>query len=347
MPEISEKDLAAAVKDGKLAPVYLLYGEEPYLKHTYSTRIINSAVTDFADFNLHRFDTNVNIDDLVAAVDAMPMMSERTCVIVRDCNFGNLSDKEAESLCTLINEPNDSCVLVFLYENTELPNKSAKSKQIVSALKQKAHCVNFAKRTERELVDAAIRRAARLKINFQPSTARYLISRCGDDLENLLTEVDKLCDYVGREGIITQKEIDEISVRTVEASAFRLGDAICAGNRDEAMSICADLFDMRTEPTMIIGALSSMFVDLYRVKLAESEGLRPESVSEAFGYGKSSFKLKRAAQTGRRMSQDSVKAALLILRDTDLAIKTSRGDSRIIIERAVILLMRAVAEAGL
>ena len=104
---------------------------------------------------------------------------------------------------------------------------------------------------------------------------------------------------------------------------------------------------MRTEPTMIIGALSSMFVDLYRVKLAESEGLRPESVSEAFGYGKSSFKLKRAAQTGRRMSQDSVKAALLILRDTDLAIKTSRGDSRIIIERAVILLMRAVAEAGL
>ncbi len=347
MPEITEKDLARSVKEGKLAPVYLLYGEEPYLKHTYSNRIVNAAVTDFADFNLHRFESNVSVEDLVAAVDAMPMMSERTCVVVRDYNFGSLSDKDADSLCTLIKEPNAACVLVFLYENIELPNKSAKAKQIVAALKSNAQCVNFAKRTERELIDAACRRAARLKINFQPSTARYLISRCGDDLENLLTEVDKLCDYVGREGIITEKEIDEISVRTVEASAFRLGDAICAGNRDEAMSICADLFSMRTEPTLIVGALSSIFVDLYRVKLAEGEGLRPEAISDAFGYGKASFKLRRAAQTGRRMSQDSVKSALEILRETDLALKTSRGDAQIVIERAVILLMRAVAEAKL
>ncbi len=344
MPEIGEKDLAKAVKEGKLAPVYLLYGEEPYLKHTYSNRIMNAAVTDFADFNLHRFEANVSIDDLVAAVDAMPMMSERSCVIVRDFNFGGLSDKDADTLCTLIREPNDSCVLVFLYENSELPSKSAKAKQIVSALKFSADCVNFAKRTERELIDAACRRAARLRVNMQPSTARYLIAHCGDDLENLLTEVDKLCDYVGRDGIVTEKEIDEISVRTVEASAFRLGDAICAGNRDEAMSICDDLFSMRTDPLLIIGALSSIFVDLYRVKLAEGEGLRPELIADDFGYGKASFKLRRAAQTGRRMSQDSVFNALSILRETDLSLKTSRGDSRIVVEKAVIMLMRAVAE---
>ncbi len=347
MPDITEKDLARAIKSGTLSPVYLLYGEEPYLKHTYAKRIINAAVTDFADFNLHRFESSACVDDLVSAVDAMPMMSDRTCVVVRDFNFGTLSDKDADTLCSIISDPNTSCVLVFLYENADPPNKSAKAKQVLSIIKSNADCINFAKRTERELCDAACHRAARLRVNLQPTTARYLISRCGDDLENLLTEVDKLCDYVGRDGIVTEKEIDEISVRTVEASAFRLGDAICAGNRDDAMSICADLFDMRTDPLLIIGALSSIFVDIYRVKLAESEGLRPESIADAFGYGKSSFKLKRAAQTGRRMSQSSVMNALEILRDTDLSLKTSRGDARIVIERAVILLIRAVAEVKL
>lgn len=347
MPEITEKDLAHAVKSNTLAPVYLLYGDEPYLKHTYANRIINAAVSDFAEFNLHRFESGVRIDDLVAAVDAMPMMSERTCVVVCDFNFGALSDKDAESFCTLINEPNKACVLVFLYENADLPQKSAKAKQILSVIKSRADCVNFSKRTERELCDAACRRAARLKVNLQPTAARYLISRCGDDLENLLTEVDKLCDYVGANSAVTQKEIDEISVRTVEASAFKLGDAICAGNRDEAMSVCADLFDMRTDPLMIIGALSSVFIDLYRVKLAEAEGLRPESIGDDFGYGKSSFKLRRAAQTGKRMSQSGVYSALEILRDADLALKTSRGDARIVIEKTVILLIRAVSQVGI
>ncbi len=347
MPEILEKDLGRDIKDGRLAPVYLLYGEEPYLKHTYANRIIKSAVTDFADFNMHRFESGTRVDDIASAVDAMPMMSERTCVIVRDMNFGSLSDKDAERLVSIIKEPNESCVLIFLYEETEISNKTANAKRIVAALKESASCISFAKRTEKELCDAAIRRASRLSINFQPTTARYLIARCGDDLENLLTEVDKLCDYVGKGGIITEKEIDEISVRTVEASAFRLGDAICAGNRDEAMKICADLFDLRTEPTLIIGALSSMFVDLYRVKLAEGEGLRPESISDAFGYGKTKFKLSRAAKTGRRMSQDSVMNALEILRETDLSLKTSAGDARIVIEKAIILLIRAVAEVRL
>ncbi len=346
MPDITEKDLAREVKEGRLASVYLLYGEEPYLKHTYSIRIMNTAVTDFADFNLHKFESGARVEDIVSAVDAMPMMSERSCVIVRDFNFSSLADKDAEALCSIIKEPNDSCVLVFLYENIDLP-KAGKSSRIMSALKENAHCVNFAKRTERELIETACRRASRYSVNMQPSSARYLISRCGEDLENLLSEVDKLCDYVGNGSIVTQKDIDEISVRTVEASAFRLGDAICAGNRDEAMSICADLFDMRTEPVIIVGSLSRAFVDLYRVKLAESEGVRPESIAGDFGYSKTAFRLTKAAKIGRRMSQSSVKKALEILRETDLALKTSRADPRIIIERAMIKLMRTVAEASL
>ncbi len=347
MPEISEKDLARDIKQARLAPVYLLYGEEPYLKRLYSSRIEKAAVTDFAEFNLHRFEANLNIDDLFAAVDAMPMFSERTCVIVRDFNFGALADKAAESLCNLIKQPNEACVLVFLYENAELPNKSARAKQILAALKAEAHCISFLKRTERELAEIACSRAKKMGVRLDLPLARYLISRCGDNLENLLTEIDKLCDYVGKNGTVTQKEIDEIAVRTVEASAFRLADAICAGNRDEALSICADLFDMRTDPLLIIGALSSTFVDLYRVKLAEGEGLRPDSIVNDFGYGKMGFKLRRAAQTGKRMSQQTVMQALEILRKTDLALKTSRTEPRIIIERAVILLMRTVAEGGL
>lgn len=346
MPETAEKELARQIKNGKLAPVYLIYGDEPYLKRTYVNRIISAAVTDFADINLHRFDSSAKVDDICAAADALPMLSERSCVVVRDFNFGAVNDKDAQRLSSVINEPNGACVLIFVYENAELPQKTAKAKQILADLKKSASCVCFAKRTERELCDAACRRAARLKVNLQPTVARYLISRCGDDLENLLTEVDKLCDYAGAGSAVTEKEVDEISVRTVEASAFRLGDAVCAGNRDEALSICSDLFDMRTDPLMIIGALSSVFVDLYRVKLAEAEGLRPESVGDDFGYGKSAFRLRRAAQAGRRMSQTAVYNALEILRRADLSLKTSRADPRIVIERMTVELMRAVSGAG-
>ena len=84
-------------------------------------------------------------------------------------------------------------------------------------------------------------------------------------------------------------------------------------------------------------------MDIYRVKLGEAEGMRTDDLATAFGYGKAAFKLRRAAQSGKRMSQGSVQKALEILRRTDLSLKGSRTDPKTIMERCLVDLIRTVS----
>ncbi len=347
MPEINEKDLAKAIKDGSFAPIYLFYGQEDYLKRVYLERLISAAVTDFADINVHRLDGSASTDDIVSAADAIPMMSEYSCVVVSDYQFGAVSDLQQKQLEAVLSQPNERCVLVFSYESALPKPKSDKGKALLSTLTKKAVTVKFERKSEKELIDALCRRASRRSINLQPTIARGIVERCGDSLENLLNEVDKLCDYVGDGSAVTIKDVELICTRTAEASCFALADAVCSGNCDQAMAICSDLFELRTDPLLMLGALSGAFVDIYRVKLGEAEGLRTDTLAERFGYGKTAFRLRKAAQTGRRMSQRSAQKALEIIRSADLSLKTSRTEPQVLIERTIVELVRTVMGAQL
>ncbi len=347
MPEINERDVAQSIKTGKFEPIYLFYGEEDYLKRVYVERIINAAVTDFGEANIHRLDGTASADDITSAADAIPMMSEYSCVVVSDYAFASLTELQYKQFKAVIEQPNECCVLIFTYESALPKPKSDKGKELFNLLLKRAQTVNFAHKTEKELADAIIRRAAKRNINLQPTVAKGIVQRCGENLENLLNETDKLCDYVGKDAAVTMADVDLICSKTVEASSFDLADAVCAGNSDLALSICADLFEARTEPLLILGALSGVFVDIYRVKLGEAEGMRTDDLATAFGYGKAAFKLRRAAQSGKRMSQGSVQKALEILRRTDLSLKGSRTDPKTIMERCLVDLIRTVSGSQL
>ncbi len=342
MSRCDERQLSAEVKRDDIKPVYLFYGEEGYLKRLYTDRLIKKAVTDLADFNLHRFDASVKADELASAVDALPMMSEKTCVVVRDYNFGSLSESDHKLLMSLITSPNESCVLIFYYDGAEAPPKNKKTTQVLDEIDRVGCIVNFERKNERELADIASRRAAKAKVVLNPSVARRLVDRCGTDLENLLTEVDKLCAYVG-DRAITDEDVDAVVTRTIDASAFALANAVCSKRRDEAMLICADLFDLRAEPVMILGALSAAFVDIYRVKVGESEGLRAQQTADELNYGKSAFRLRNAAQNGRNMSRNAAFEALEILCEADLALKSTGADGRVVVERTIVQLLKTAA----
>ncbi len=342
MPRCTEKELSTQLRQGNISSVYVFYGEEGYLKRLYIDRIIKKAVTDFEEFNLHRFEPSVKMDDLVAAADALPMMSEKSCVILRDYNFGSLSDADHKHFLSLIGNPNESCALILYYDTADLPAKTKRAKELLEAIEKVGCIVNFERKDERELADIACRRAAKAKVVLDVNRARRIVSRCGTDLENLLTEVDKLCAFVG-ERTVTDEDVDAVVTRTLDASAFALANAVCSKRRDEAMAICADLFDMRVEPIMILGALSAAFVDIYRVKAGESEGLRTQQIADELGYGKMGFKLRNAAQNGRYMSRNAAFEALEALAKADLALKSSSADGRVVIERTIVRLLKIAA----
>ncbi len=340
MPDLTEKMLSEHIKKSEFMPVYLLYGNENYLKRYYADAIIQKAVTDLPDLNLHRFDGALKVDDIVNAAETLPVMSDYSCVAVCDYNFASTDDKEIEKLLALLSDPPDTCVLILRYEQVDIsPSKSAKARKVFDAVRKVGAVAELNTRDESDLARTLCKRAASRSVNLQTTGAKYLIRICGSDMTNLLSEVDKLCDFVGNGGIITNDVIDSLAVKTPSEKAYKLVNAVVAVDADRVYAMLADLAAQCVEPIAIIGALGSAYVDMYRAKLAESEGKNAESIGADFGYGKNAFKLKYASQNARRMSIFDLRRALSVLRDADIALKSTQLDSKVIVDKTVMRLI--------
>lgn len=341
MPEITERDLKAQIKEKRFSSLYLIYGDEAYLKQFYAGRICERAVDDaLRDFNFHRFEgKSVDFDALSDAVEAFPMMSDRTCVLLKDIPVDALAQDDRDKLMQILSDIPPTCTVVLWMDTVEvLPKKNAKWRNFIKDISPYANLLALDKRGRSDLIKLIRSGAEKRGCSVSADTAAYLVTLTGDDLTNLLKELEKLCAYKGA-GEITPQDVDAVAVRTVEAVVFDLSKAMFARDGARAFSILALLLRQKTEPTAILGALIACYVDIYRVKVFTLSGGRPEDVATVFNYKGKEFRLRNAARDGKQMSLQDVRRCLAILSRCDTKLKGSGMDARLLLEQCVTELM--------
>ena len=341
MPEITERDLKAQIKEKRFSTLYLIYGDEAYLKQFYAGRICERAVNDaMRDFNFHRFEgKSVDFDMLSDAVEAFPMMSERTCVLLKDIPVDALAQEERDKLMQILSDIPPTCTVVLWMDTVEVnAKKNAKWRNFIKDISPYADLLALDKRGRSDLVKLIRSGAEKRGCSISPDTAAYLVSLAGDDLTNLLKELEKLCAYKGT-GEITPQDVDAVAVRTIEAVVFDLSRAMFAREGARAFSILALLLRQKTEPVVILGTLIACYVDIYRVKVFSLSGGRPEDAASVFNYKGKEFRLRNAARDGKALSLQDVRRCLDILYTCDKNLKGSGMDARLLLEKCVTELM--------
>ena len=340
MKPITEAELKKQLK-GELAPVYLLFGTEAYLKQHYVNLLVKKAAGEERSFNFNRFDGLPDMQALYDAASQFPLMHSTKCVLVCDYDPEKAAAAELDKLLQIVAEPLDTTVLLFWFDTVEVnPKKAAKYKKLAAAAEKRGgYAVELNRRTpvelQRMLCDGAVRRGCRM----EPTTARYMIENCSDDLQTLLGELEKLCAY-GQGEHITREMIDKVTVRRVDVSVYNLAKALTAGRIEEAMGLLDDLFFQRVEPIVILSSLSAPYVDMLRAKAAEAAGQRADAIAADFGYYGTAFRLKNAAYTAKRLDMDQLRQSLTVLLEADGRLKGSRTPPRVALEQTLIQLYR-------
>ena len=341
LPEITEQELKTQLRQKAFASVYVLYGEEAYLKSFYADRICTRAVDDaMRDFNFHRFEgKGVDWQSVADAVEAFPMMSERTCVLLKDIPVDTLNEAEKGKMMAVLSDVPPTCTVVLWFDTVQVqPKKSAKWRNFLKELQSSAQLVLLDKRGRGDLVKLLRGGAEKRGCTLSADNAAYLVTLVGDDLTNLLTELEKLCAFKAS-GEITRADIDALAVKTVDAVVFDLSKAMFAGDAGKAFHILADLFVQKTEPVLILGALTACYVDIYRVKVATLSGGRAEDAASVFAYKGKEFRLRNAQRDGRALSLTQVRQCLGILLECDKNLKGSGTDPRLLLETCLTQLM--------
>ena len=314
----------ADLSAGAVGCAYIFYGEESYLREYYLEELRKKLVpVGFEEFNYHRLEgKDLTVQTLTEMAEAMPMLSERTLIVVTDFDIFKLGEEQREKLIGLLEDIPPYCCLVFVYDTVAYkPNKTMK--KLCKAIGDHVQAVEFRAQDSSDLVAWIARRFRALDKEIDRQTAEYLIFTCGGLMTGLVPEIQKIGAYAKGKAI-TQKDIDDVADPVLSAEVFKLSDTVLQGNYDLAASILGDLLKMQTEPIMILAALGSQLRRIYTARIAIDSGKDKYWLMELWEM-KSDYPAKLLLSAAKRTTVDWCADAVKMCQVLDRRMKSEKG----------------------
>lgn len=274
------------------------------------------------EFNYHPLDGgSLTLQALADALDALPMMAERTLTVVTDLNLFKLNTEDRDKLIALLEDLPEHGCLVFSYDTVPY-SPDGKMKKLCKALADHVEEVEFLPSESGALVKWVQRHFAGEGKEIDKSTADYLIFTCGDLMAVLNQEIRKIAAYA-RGTAITRADIDAVAIPALSAEAFRLSDAVIRGEGDQAAAVLGDLLKLQTEPILILGALGWQLRRIYTARMA-IEGKKGQGWLMDLWKSRE-FQTQQWMRAAQGTTLDWCSAALRECQQLDRRMKSQRG----------------------
>jgi len=315
-----KNDLSA----GTLGCAYIFYGEESYLRAYYLVELRKTLVpAGFEDFNYHKLEgKDLTVQALSEMAEAMPMLAERTLIVVTDYDIFKLNEEQRERMIAFLEDIPPYCCVVFVYDTLVYkPNKTLK--KLCKAIGDHVEAVEFRAAENSDLISWIARRFKALGKEIDRQTAEYLIFTCGGLMTGLVPEITKIGTYA-KGKTITQKDIDAVADPVLSAEVFKLSDAVLQGDYDRAAGILGDLLKMQTEPIMILAALGSQLRRIYTARMAIDSGKDKYWLMELWDM-KSDYPAKLLLSSAKKTTAAWCSDAVKMCQVLDRRMKSEKG----------------------
>jgi DNA polymerase III subunit delta len=329
--QASYDDLLESLTSGKLAPVFLLYGEEDFLVEEATRSVIAAAVpSDAQEFNLDILrGEESDARDIVARASSFPMMSERRAVVVQ--NVEKLGPKDLEILSTYIEQPSKSTCLVLT------GGKIDTRKRPYTIVKRTGTAVEFKPLYDDRVPSWIAVRVKKQQHEITQDACRLLAAYVGKSLRELQNELDKIYIFLGSRTSITADDITAVVGMSKELNIFELQKALGSRDLRRSCEIMERMLDAGASVPFIIVMLTGYFTSLYRLyDLRRRNASQQEMASEA---RVSPYFLKEYLDALARFPVHEIERAFEILVGADEQSKTSAADPKQVMQLVLVQLL--------
>jgi len=334
VPALDPSALRKQIQAKKLAPIYLLHGPDVRLIEQMVDAfeaLIDPADRPFAAQRIYAGEEGGSPIDIAGAANIFPMLGERRLVVVlraerflkpaRAKASAEVTEEDPEDggaegngeggvvdlvpLEAYVDSPAPFSTLVFVAAAID------KTRRLTKRLLEKAQHVEFeglGGDTARERRDARQEAAGQVRIQLEASgrtidqpALQMLLDRSGSDISKLRGDIERLLLYTEGETKISRGDVEEVVAVETDVDDWGVVNAIGDGDAARALRETALRFDRGDSPHQLVGQL----------RWWVSQRLAPAA-------------------------PDRVKPAMDALLKADLALKSSGGDERALIERLVI-----------
>jgi DNA polymerase-3 subunit delta len=316
-----------------LGALYGVFGEEDFLVSQALEVFLNApAFSQNPSLNVERFHAgDAAPARVLESAQTLPFLGSRRLVVVQDIDLYKTAQLN-EFTAYLADPPPTTC-LVFAGAKLNMTTRFAKALA-------KAGKVHVYKRMyPRQLLPWLGQRAQARGKKLEGPAAEHLAELSGLGLGALDSELEKLSLYVGKKPSIAKDDVRQVMGRGRLYGIFDFTDALAAGDLARALT-SYDQLDSLGEPAVrVLAMVTRLFRQLLEVREILDKGGGPSEVQQALRTPPSAT--QTLTRRAKKESADQLAGRLEDILRCDLALKSSPGADRVIMERLIMKLCRA------
>lgn len=314
------------IKTNRFNNIYLLYGEEDYLRKQYRDKLKVALLADGDSMNLTVYEGNgVNPLKVIDMAQTMPFFAERRVLVLEDTGFFKGS---AEELAVYMKEVPEYTYFVFVEKEVDKRNK------LYKAIKDNGHIAEFARQDEatlRKWISGKVQKEGK---QMDMSTISFFLQRTGVDMENIEKELEKLFCYTLKKEVISTADVEEICTKQLSNRVFDMISFVSQRKQKQALQLYYDLLTLREAPMKILALMARQFNLLLQVRTLKDKGFDQKTIATKVGLAP--FIASKYLAQCTNFSVKSLKNALVDCVQTDEDIKSGKINDRISIELLIV-----------
>lgn len=309
------KSLNEDLKTGNLNHIYLLFGEEAYLKKQYKEKLKNAMVSPDDTMNYAYYEgKGINVNEVIDLAETLPFFAERRLIVLE--NTGLFKSASPELADYIKESMPDTTSLVFV--ETEIDKRG----KLYKAVQTKGRAVELGRQDENTLIRWVANLARQEQKEMSEKTVRFFLEKVGTDMENIQKELEKLFCFCMEKDGITADDVEEICTTQITNQIFDMVNAVADKQQKKALGYYYDLLALKEPAMRILFLLTRQFKLLLEVKVMDKKGYGRKEIAEKVGLhpfvvGKYQTQAKAFTESElRQIMEDSV--------ETEEAVKTGR-----------------------
>jgi DNA polymerase-3 subunit delta len=342
MSVLNAKNVLAQIRKEPLQNFYYFYGADLLQVENLTEQVIQVATNGQPETALTKLDgKKLDLQALEDAAQMFSMFAPYNCILITDCNADSFREPALKQLMAVLERISGVTVLIFQITGFDVKDGkrsiSGKNKKLVDWIAKNGVVCEAVPPTLSEMVRQLCSQAKQQGCTLSERGAEEIIHRCNGDTLMIRSELEKLC-ACAEQGEIPMTMIQDLVIPTVSATTFALASAIVQQRSAAAMRELEQLFALRIERPVMLAALVSSFLDLYRAAAANRQRISQADMKQDFGY-RFDFQVRNAFRDCRRIPIELIQSCLSILRDLEKNCNSTTGSERVAIETAVIRML--------
>ncbi len=320
------KQIAEDIKKGTFQRVYLLYGEEAYLKEQYKHRLLHALGTEEDTMNYSRYEgKGISEAELIDLAETMPFFADHRVILLEDTGFFK---NKTEKLAAYLEHAPEYLVMIFSEHDVDKRNRLYKS------VTKYGYVSEFATQKTDVLMRWILSLLQKENKKITRPVMELFLEKTGTDMGQISQELEKLLSYtMGRE-VIRQEDVLAVCTNRVENQIFAMVRAVSEKNQKKALQLYYDLLSLK-EPSMRILYLMAREMNLIlQTKELRAEGYDQKTIAARLGVAP--FAVKNYLSLAGRYSSETLRMAVEEFTEAETAVKTGRLSDVLSVELMIV-----------